>query len=113
MRRRVLLASASGGGSNLTFPITLVEGDNGQIGVELFKYVYSHVVAVEGYDTCIYRFKDGELVTSISPEGTQFQILEFQTVIGLDTQLVYRTQIDGWITLFYLESNGNVRILQL
>lgn len=29
----------AGGGSSLTFPITLVEGDNGQLGIDLFNYL--------------------------------------------------------------------------
>ena len=89
-----------------------MEGNNGQIGVDLFKYVYSRLVAIESYDIPTYRFKDNEIVTSISPGGTQFRILEFQSV-GVDNMLVYRTNIDGYITLFYLEINGNVRFLQV
>lgn len=28
------------GGSSLTFPITLVEGDNGQLGIDVYNYLY-------------------------------------------------------------------------
>lgn len=40
MRRRALLAAsgASGNQSGLNFPITLVEGDNGQLGIDVFNY---------------------------------------------------------------------------
>lgn len=40
-RRRSLLAASmqSGGGNGLEFPITLVEGDNGQVGVDLYNYI--------------------------------------------------------------------------
>lgn len=41
MRRRALLAASmqSGGGSGIEFPITLVEGDNGELGIKFYKYV--------------------------------------------------------------------------
>lgn len=39
-RRRALLAAIhTGGGNGLEFPITLVEGDNGQVGVDLYNYI--------------------------------------------------------------------------
>ena len=39
-RRRALMAAIhTGGGNGLEFPITLVEGDNGQVGVDLFNYL--------------------------------------------------------------------------
>ena len=40
MRRRALLAASGGVGnqSGLNFPITLVEGDNGQLGIDVFNY---------------------------------------------------------------------------
>lgn len=39
-RRRALLAASRGVGnqSGLNFPITLVEGDNGQLGIDVFNY---------------------------------------------------------------------------
>ena len=39
-RRRTLLAASRGVGnqSGLNFPITLVEGDNGQLGIDVFNY---------------------------------------------------------------------------
>lgn len=68
MRRRLLLANShaeSGGGEGdfpLEFPINLVEGDNGQIGADLYNYIYerkdsngeylfadNEIVYVEGY----------------------------------------------------------------
>jgi hypothetical protein len=40
LRRRLLLANShSGGGTSLEFPIYLVEGDNGQVGIDLFNYI--------------------------------------------------------------------------
>ena len=90
-----------------------MEGNNGQIGVDLFKYVYSRLVAIESYDIPTYCFKDDELVTSISPKGTQFQILEFIKSPATDEVLLYRTYIDGWDTYFYLNINGTVWFMQL
>ena len=40
MSRRNLLASTlSSGGGGITFPITLIEGDNGNIGKQFYEYV--------------------------------------------------------------------------
>lgn len=38
-RRALMAASMQGGGGGLTFPITLVEGDNGELGIKFYKYV--------------------------------------------------------------------------
>jgi hypothetical protein len=40
LRRRMLLAASQMvGGDGLEFPITLVEGGNGQVGVDLYNYI--------------------------------------------------------------------------
>lgn len=41
-------------GNSITFPITLVEGDNGEIGVQLFQY------AIENMVTGGYIFRENE-----------------------------------------------------
>ena len=45
----------SGGGSNLTFPITLVEGDNGEIGISVYQYILT-----KGTDTV--HLSDKEII---------------------------------------------------
>ena len=35
----LLAASQTGGSDGLEFPVTLVEGDNGQVGVDLYNYI--------------------------------------------------------------------------
>lgn len=61
MRRRLLLANShaeSGGGdSSLEFPINLVEGDNGQTGVDLYNYIYERKDSNDEY-----FFSDNEIV---------------------------------------------------
>ena len=37
-RRRALLAASMPSGGGVTFPITLAEGDNGQVGIDLYNY---------------------------------------------------------------------------
>ena len=61
MRRRLLLANShaeSGGGDlPLEFPINLVEGDNGQIGADLYNYIYERKDSNDEY-----LFADNEIV---------------------------------------------------
>lgn len=40
-RRRLLLANSHSGGGNSLFPITLVVGENGQKGIDLYEYYMS------------------------------------------------------------------------
>ena len=65
----------------LTFPITLVEGDNGQMGIDLWNYILENAT-----DICIrpgecfpgdYTFKSNEVVTAILPNGNSVNIPHF------------------------------------
>lgn len=60
MRRRALLAAS--GSNNSLFPINLIEGDNGQIGVSLYNFIL--LLAPENQTGAwaeYYNFKDGEV----------------------------------------------------
>jgi hypothetical protein len=37
----VISNSESGGGSNINFPVTLIQGDNGELGINLYNYLIS------------------------------------------------------------------------
>lgn len=52
IRRLILTNSGSG---RVTFPISLIEGDNGVIGVKLFEYIIENVDELS-----MYNFKDNE-----------------------------------------------------
>lgn len=53
------------GGSNLTFPVTLVEGDNGQLGIDLYNYIIDkYGIGYYGEieeDIFIPRYNGGEI----------------------------------------------------
>lgn len=55
LRRRMMMARKPSGGETI-FPVSLIEGDNGEIGVKLFEYI------IENTDEYIsfYEFKDNE-----------------------------------------------------
>lgn len=63
MRRRRSLNTAS---REDMFPVTLVAGDNGQIGIDLYNYVINNV---DEYNT--YYFKPDEIVTVETSDGIQ------------------------------------------
>ena len=54
LRRALMAASHTGGGNGLEFPITLEEGDNGQVGVDLYNYIMEkgkEIADLEGWFT--------------------------------------------------------------
>lgn len=58
-RRRALMAASmsSGGEGGLEFPIHLVEGDNGDVGRLLYKYIKDNVSAGVGNEYFFLRKK--------------------------------------------------------
>ena len=65
----------------LTFPITLVKGDNGEIGIDLWNYILENATDMcfttgECYPEC-YIFKSNEVVTAILPNGKSVNIPQF------------------------------------
>ena len=62
-RRRLQLANShSGGGTSLEFPIYLVEGDNGQVGVDLYNYVVENSIGGDMSSDPFYSFESDEEV---------------------------------------------------
>lgn len=103
MRRRALLAAASqtGGGNGLEFPITLVEGDNGQVGVDLFNYLSEkYSIGVDFTEELYFRG------TSYSAfDGRIMRIINvFPNYLVLDLQNSLR------VANIFLYSNGIVTL---
>lgn len=61
MRRRALLAASAASGGNSLFPINLIEGDNGQVGVSLYNFILSLVPDNQEFWQVNYDFKEGEV----------------------------------------------------
>lgn len=61
MRRRALLAASAASGGPSLFPINLIEGDNGQVGVSLYNFILS--LAPENQESWLvsHNFEDGEV----------------------------------------------------
>ena len=99
MRRRALLAV--GGAESTLFPVTLIEGDNGEIGVKLFEYI------VENADSIIsdYTFKDNEGVYVLGVAIENAQVVSDDR-IALDSSL-----LPGSILVIYLFNNGELTIV--
>lgn len=68
-RRRLQLANSHDSGGDSLFPITLVQGDNGQKGIDLYNYVVENAT----YDgtRLEYILKENESVVAILPSGNE------------------------------------------
>ena len=99
MRRRALLAV---GGAEITlFPVTLIEGDNGEIGVKLFEYI------IENADDYLagYDFKDNE---GVYVQGTKIQEA---TIVRDDMIALGSSDLPGNILVVYLFNTGVLTIV--
>lgn len=69
----------SGGEGGLEFPITLVEGDNGDVGKQLFQYIIDNCDISNG----VYTFKENEIVTLLGVKIFDANVI-FEDYIGLN-----------------------------
>ena len=104
-RRRLQLANShdSGGGTSLEFPIYLVEGDNGQVGVDLYNYVIENTYTDNWGDVHHKGFNSDEEVY-FSAYGITEKISSFGIREGF---VVYSMPQFGGSTLL-LYYTGNV-----
>lgn len=98
MRRKALLAASGEGGG--MFPITLINGDNGEIGVRLFQYVIEN--AVDGS----YTFREDEDVFLLGER------VEAAGIMGPMISLLFSTPPAPNILMIYLNSAGVVNIVK-
>lgn len=100
-RRRLLLAASAVSRGPSLFPINLIEGDNGEIGVKLFEYI------VENADSIIsdYTFKDNEgvYVLGVAIENAQ--------VVSDDRIALDSSDLPGNILVVYLFNTGVLTIV--
>ena len=73
MRRRALLAaSAAGGGGNngLTFPVYLITGHNGELGISVFNYFKeNYSFGIHPLDDNTQVYIDNELMSTVLVTG--------------------------------------------
>lgn len=83
------------------FPINLIEGDNGEIGVKLFEYI------VENADSILsdYTFKDNEGVYVLGVA------IEYAQVVSDDMIALESSLLPGSILVIYLFNNGELTIV--
>ena len=110
-RRRALLAASQmgGGGSNLTFPVTLVEGDNGQVGIDLYNFLMDNKIYYEPLDIYEYTFKEGEDV-KFTAFGITENIKQLSSALNIDP-ITWRTTLTNFgNSHLSLNSNGIVHV---
>lgn len=113
MRRRALLAaSAAGGGNNSLFPINLIEGDNGQVGVSLYNFILS--LAPENQTAVwseYYNFKDGEVTIKgehcLRAFASSMEIAFYNRV-----ELLTPTYNSEGMSCYFLYSDGIVELYE-
>ena len=100
LRRRMMMAKKPSGGETI-FPASLIEGDNGEIGVKLFEYI------IENADDNLadYVFKDNE---GVYVQGTKIQQA---TIVRDDMIALESSDLPGNILVVYLFNTGVLTIV--
>lgn len=98
IRRLILTNSGSG---RVAFPVTLVEGDNGEVGVKLFNYIVKHAPD----DILNYFFKDDEIVYV---HGAK---ISDAAIISDDMIAINSHEFSGNILVVYLFNTGVLTIV--
>lgn len=97
--RRMMMAKKPSGGETI-FPASLIEGDNGEIGVKLFEYIVENAD-----DLADYVFKDNE---GVYVQGTKIQ----QATIVCDDMIALESiDLPGNILVVYLFNTGVLTIV--
>jgi hypothetical protein len=94
-RRALLRASANSKGSSI-FPVSLIEGDNGEIGVKLFEYIIENADDEFGS----YYFKDDE---GVYVHGA---VISYAIIVGDNMIALVSPQFAGNILTVYLFNTG-------
>jgi hypothetical protein len=109
MRRRALLAAS--GGNNSLFPINLIEGDNGQVGVSLYNFVLSLVPENQQFWGVHHNFEDGEV--TIADERCLMAYADSMEVGRLKrVQLLTPTYNVEGVRCYFLYSDGMVELYE-
>ena len=98
-----------GGVSDLTFPIYLTEGDNGETGRLLYQFVVNSPEFLENES---YYFKDNEIVIVDSIYGN-YIISRLGMLSSVDWLVAQNSGQNGEILITYLRSDGTVSIMSV
>lgn len=98
MERRRLLLAASGAKSTI-FPVSLIEGDNGEIGVKLFEYIIENA---DELSHCYFRDNESVYVQGIN--------IDFAYIIS-DDMIALSGVFSNNILVIYLFNNGVLTII--
>lgn len=111
MRRRALLAASAVSRGPSLFPINLIEGDNGQVGVSLYNFVLSLVPENQEFWVVRHNFEDGEVTIAderclrVYAESMEFGYLK-------RVQLLTPTYNSEGICCYFLYSDGMVELIE-
>ena len=109
MRRRALLAAS--GSNNSLFPINLIEGDNGQVGVSLYNFILSLAPENQEFWEVNYDFKDGE-VTIEGERCLRAYAFTMENDFYKRIQLLTPTYNAESMSCYFLYSDGIVELYE-
>lgn len=90
-----------GGAESTLFPVTLIEGDNGEIGVKLFEYIVENA----DDDSSSYYFKDNE---GVYVQGAKVM---YATIVRDGLIAFESREFPGNILVVYLFNTGVLTIV--
>lgn len=96
----MMMARKPSGGETI-FPVSLIEGDNGEIGVKLFEYIVENA----DDDFSLYDFKDNE---GVYVQGAKIQ----QAIVVSDDMIALASEeFSSNILVVYLLNTGVLMIV--
>lgn len=102
-RRRLQLANSHSGGGDSLFPITLVQGDNGQKGIDLYEYYMSQVPE---YNSITVLIEDGQII--VNGEVALKLGISNGPGVGYDNFQIYTESHNSPIYHYQLKPDGNL-----
>lgn len=108
-RRRLLLAASAVSRGPSLFPINLIEGDNGQVGVLLYNFVLSLVPENQQIWNVYHNFEDGE-VTIVDERCLRAFADSMEVNYEKRIQLLTPTYNDESMNCYFLYSDGMVEL---
>lgn len=111
MRRRALLAASAASGGPSLFPINLIEGDNGEVGVSLYNFILSLAPENQEMWGVNYDFKDGE-VTIEGERCLRTYAFSMEIAYYKRVQLFTPTYNSESMYCYFLHSDGIVELYE-
>lgn len=110
LRRRMMMARKPSGGETI-FPVSLIEGDNGEIGVSLYNFVLSLVPENQEFWVVRHNFEDGE-VTIADERCLRVYAGSMEFGYLKRVQLLTPTYNSEDISCYFLYSDGMVELFE-